>query len=149
VKKALQKHGIAPGKLRLEVPETALMFDTQSADGAIRSLHAIGVEICIDNFGTGYSSLGLVRGFAVTAVKIDRSLVSSCTNKRDCAAIVQAMGAMGRNLGLTVIAGGVETEEEKRLVASFGCDRAQGHLIGRPAEWAKIARPSSAIVSAE
>jgi len=143
VLRALQAHGITANKLRLEIPETALMFDAHAADRAVRALHAIGVEICIDNFGTGYSSLGLVRGFSASAVKIDRTLVSSCLNKRDCAAIVQAMGAMGRNLGLTVIAGGVETEDERRLVASLGCDRAQGHFIGRPVEWAKITRLAS------
>jgi len=148
VKKALQKHGIAPGKLRLEVPETALMFDTQSADGAIRSLHAIGVEICIDNFGTGYSSLGIVRGFSVQAVKIDKTLVSSCPNKRECAAIVHAMGSMAHDLGITVIAAGVETEEEKRLVASLGCERAQGMLIGEPMDWAAILALSGAKAAA-
>ena len=111
-----------------------------AADRTIRALHVLGVEIAIDNFGTGYSSLGLVRGFSAQAVKIDRSMVSSCPNKRECAAIVQAVGAMARSLGITVIAGGVETEEERRAVASLGCDRAQGNLIGRPADWARIAK---------
>ena len=147
--KALQAHAIEPQKLRLDVAETALMFDTEAADRAIRALQAIGVEIAIDNFGTGYSSLGLVRGFAVKAVKIDRSLVSGCTSKRDCAAIVEAMGSMGKSLGLTVIAAGVETEEERRLVASLGCDRAQGHLFGKPVDWARIARSESATATAE
>ena len=146
--KCLERHGIEPKKLRLEIPETALTYDAAASDRSVRSLHAIGVEIAIDNFGTGYSSLGLVRGFAVNAVKIDRSLVSSCPNKRDCAAIVQALGALGKSLGLTIIAGGVETEEERRIVASLGCDRAQGHLIGRPVEWAKITREKSGTVRA-
>jgi len=65
--------------------------------------------------------------------------VSGCPNKRECAAIVGAVGALARNLGLTVIASGVETEEEKAIVASLGCDRAQGLLIGRAVEWAQIA----------
>ena len=108
------------------------------ADRAVRALKELGVEIAIDDFGTGYSSLGLVRGFAVQAVKIDRSMVSSCPNKRECAAIVSAVGAMAKSLGLTVIASGVETEEEKRLVQSLGCERAQGMLIGKPGEWAEI-----------
>jgi EAL domain-containing protein (putative c-di-GMP-specific phosphodiesterase class I) len=114
------------------------MNESDVADRAVRSLQALGVEIAIDNFGTGYSSLGLVRGFSVQAVKIDKSLVSSCPNKRECAAIVGAVGAMARNLGLTVVAAGVETEEEKKIVASLGCDRAQGNLIGKPVDWAQI-----------
>jgi EAL domain-containing protein (putative c-di-GMP-specific phosphodiesterase class I) len=66
-------------------------------------------------------------------------MVSGCANKRDCAAIVGAVGGMAKSLGLTVIAAGVETEEEKQLVASLGCDRVQGNLIGRPMDWAQIA----------
>jgi EAL domain-containing protein (putative c-di-GMP-specific phosphodiesterase class I) len=104
----------------------------------VRGLQRLGVEVAIDNFGSGYSSLGLVRGFSVTAVKIDKTLVSSCTNKRECAAIVEAVGAMAKTLGITVIAAGVETEEEKRLVQSLGCERAQGMLVGRPAGWSEI-----------
>jgi predicted signal transduction protein with EAL and GGDEF domain len=135
---ALQAHGIAPTRLRLEIAETSLMSESDTADRALRALQALGVEIAIDNFGTGYSSLGLVRGFAVQAVKIDKSLVSSCPSKRECAAIVHAVGSMARDLGISVIAAGVETEEEKKLVASLGCDRAQGMLIGRPVDWAQI-----------
>ena len=130
---------IAAAKLRLEIAEPALMQESDATDRTMRALQALGVEIAIDNFGTGYSSLGLVRGFSVQAVKIDKSLVSSCPNKRECAAIVGAVGAMAKNLGLTVIASGVETEEEKKLVASLGCDRAQGLLIGRAVDWAQIA----------
>ena len=136
---SLRAHGVAPSRLRLEIAEPTLMHDSEPADRTIRALQALGVQVAIDNFGTGYSSLGLVRGFAVQAVKIDKSLVSSCTHKRDCAAIVGAVGAMAKNLGLTVIASGVETEDEKKLVASLGCDRAQGNLIGRPVDWSQIA----------
>jgi diguanylate cyclase (GGDEF)-like protein/PAS domain S-box-containing protein len=138
--KALQAQAIPATKLRLEISEPALMIESDSADRAIRALQALGVEIAIDNFGTGYSSLGLVRGFSVQAVKIDKSLVSSCPNKRDCAAIVHAVGTLAKNLGLTVIASGVETEEEKQLVTSLGCDRAQGMLIGKPMDWAHVGK---------
>jgi len=90
-----------------------------------------------------------VRGFSVAAVKIDRSLVSSCQNKRECAAIVQAVGAMARSLGISVIASGVETEEERDMVASLGCDRAQGLFIGKPVEWGAIATRQATSVPAE
>jgi diguanylate cyclase (GGDEF)-like protein/PAS domain S-box-containing protein len=140
VARALKDAGMAPRSLRVEVPETALMHANQSVDQAIRGLHGLGVAVAIDNFGTGYSSLGLVRGLPIQAVKIDRSLVSNCPNKKECAAIVQAVGGLGRSLGLTVIASGVETEEEKRLMESLGCVQAQGNFIGAPSDWTRIAQ---------
>jgi diguanylate cyclase (GGDEF)-like protein/PAS domain S-box-containing protein len=136
--RALQSHSIPAQKLRFEIPETALMAESDATGRAVRALQAIGVEIAVDNFGSGYSSLGLVRGFSVAAVKVDKTLVSSCPNKRECAAIVQAVSAMARSLGFSVIAAGVETEEEKRLVQSLGCDRAQGLLFGKPMGWAEV-----------
>jgi diguanylate cyclase (GGDEF)-like protein len=139
ITEALKAHAVDPARLRIEIAEPALMHETDAADRTVRALQAMGVQTAIDNFGTGYSSLGLVRGFAVQAVKIDKSLVSSCPNKRECAAIVGAVGALAKNLGLTVIASGVETEEERRIVASLGCDRAQGNLVGIPVEWSQIA----------
>ena len=135
---ALSAHGLPAKKLRVEIAETALMVESEATERSVRALQRLGVEIAIDNFGSGYSSLGLVRGFSVNAVKLDRSLVSGCAHKRECAAIVSAVGAMAGSLGLTVIASGVETEEEKRLVQSLGCERAQGMLIGKPGEWAEI-----------
>jgi EAL domain-containing protein (putative c-di-GMP-specific phosphodiesterase class I) len=135
---ALRTHGQPAHRLRFEIPEMALMGDSEGLHRTVRGLQRLGVEVAIDNFGSGYSSLGLVRGFSVTAVKIDKTLVSSCINKRECAAIVEAVGAMAKTLGITVIAAGVETEEEKRLVQSLGCERAQGMLVGRPAGWSEI-----------
>jgi EAL domain-containing protein (putative c-di-GMP-specific phosphodiesterase class I) len=139
VANAMRAYGVPASSLRVEINETALLGESGAADRTVRALKALGVGVAIDNFGTGYSSLGLVRGFSVQAVKIDRSMVSSCPNKRECAAIVQAVGAMARQLGLIVIASGVETEEERRLVASLGCHRAQGNLIGKPSDWSRIA----------
>jgi diguanylate cyclase (GGDEF)-like protein/PAS domain S-box-containing protein len=134
----LQRHGIPAKKLRFEMSETALVADSELVGRMVRSLQAIGIEIAIDNFGSGYSSLGLVRGYSATAVKIDKSLVSSCPNKRECAAIVQAVSAMAKTLGLIVIAAGVETEEERRVVQSLGCERAQGMLVGKPMDWREV-----------
>lgn len=145
IETAIRAHGVPPKSVRIEIPETALMAESDKTDRAVRGLQRLGVQVAIDNFGTGYSSLGLVRGFSVNAVKIDRSLVSSCENKRECAAIVEAVGTMARTLGITVIAAGVETEEERRMVAALGCDRAQGTYIGKPVEWAQIAASRSEV----
>jgi diguanylate cyclase (GGDEF)-like protein/PAS domain S-box-containing protein len=139
ISRALKKHGVEGTRVRLEIAETALMQESDTADRTLRAFKAIGLHTAIDNFGSGYSSLGLLRGFAVQAVKIDRSLVSGCLDKRECVAIVGAVGALAKNLGLTVVASGVETEEEKALVTALGCDRAQGTLMGRPVDWAHIA----------
>jgi diguanylate cyclase (GGDEF)-like protein/PAS domain S-box-containing protein len=143
--KELQTHGIAADKLRLEIPEAALMSESDAIDRTVRSLQGLGVKLAIDNFGTAYSSLGLVSGFPVHAVKIDRALVSGCPNKRECAAIVHAVSAMARDLGLTVIASGVETEEERRLVTSLGCEHAQGILVGKPVDASAISIAAAAV----
>jgi diguanylate cyclase (GGDEF)-like protein/PAS domain S-box-containing protein len=144
VAEMLQIHGVPPEKVRIEIPEPALLVESDAIDRSVRALQKLGVQVAIDNFGTGYSSLGLVRGFAVQAVKIDKSLVSSCVDKPDCAAIMQAVGSMAHNLGLVVVASGVETPEERYLVASLGCDRGQGMLIGKPVSWIEIARATAA-----
>ncbi|HLX24342.1 MAG TPA: EAL domain-containing protein [Usitatibacter sp.] len=136
--RALKTHGIAADKVRIEIPEPALMTESDAIDRSVSALQELGVHVAIDNFGTGYSSLGLVRGFAVQAVKIDKSLVSSCVDKPECAAIMQAVGSMAHNLGLVVVAAGAETAEERYLIASLGCDRAQGLLIGEPVGWSEI-----------
>jgi diguanylate cyclase (GGDEF)-like protein/PAS domain S-box-containing protein len=135
---ALQAHGIAPDRLRLEITESALMADSEAADATLRRLMALGVKLALDDFGTGYSSLGLVRGLPLHAVKIDKSLVSACPTKRECAAIVQATSAMAKALGITLIAEGVETEEQREVMRSLGCASAQGYLYGKPSDWAGV-----------
>jgi len=141
--RALEAHAIPADKIRVEIPEPALMVESEAIGRCVGGLQELGIHIAIDNFGTGYSSLGLVRGFSVQAVKIDKSLVSSCVDKSECAAIMQAVGSMAHNLGLVVVASGVETPEERYLIASLGCDRAQGILIGKPVSWLEIAKPGS------
>ena len=132
-------HGIEPQRLRIEITEPTLMNDSDSMSRVIRALRAAGVELAVDNFGTGYSSLGLVRGLPVQVVKIDKSLVSYCPNKRECAAIVQAAAAMSRALGIRVVALGVETGEQCETMRALGCDAVQGYLPGRPMDAAGIA----------
>jgi diguanylate cyclase (GGDEF)-like protein/PAS domain S-box-containing protein len=138
VQKTLEEHGIPPRLLRLEVTEITLMQDSDVANRAIKTLRSLGVEIAIDDFGTGYSSLGLVRGLPIQVVKIDKSMVSSCLNKKECAAIVQATSAMARALAIRLVAEGIETDEQKRLMKSLGCDAGQGFLFSTPVEPEKV-----------
>jgi diguanylate cyclase (GGDEF)-like protein len=132
---ALQAHNVAPGRLRVEITEASLMTDSEATERTLRSLKALGLEVALDNFGTGYSSLGLVRGLPIHALKIDRSLVSACPTKRECAAIVQAAAAMARALNLRLIAEGIETQEQREMMLSLGCSSGQGFLYGRPTDW--------------
>ena len=134
-----QKHAVPPSSVRIEVQEPTLLQDSDTIPRAILAFRALGCEIAIDNFGTGYSSLGLVRGIPVQVVKIDKSLVSYCPNKRECAAIVQACSAISRNLGIRVVAEGIETEEQLATMRSLGCDSLQGYYVSRPVEAAAIA----------
>jgi EAL domain-containing protein (putative c-di-GMP-specific phosphodiesterase class I) len=92
----------------------------------------MGLRISVDDFGTGYSSLGHLKDLPIDKVKIDRSFVHDLPANRDSAAITRAIIQMGRSLGLTVIAEGVETEAQRELLASQGCDELQGMLISPP-----------------
>jgi diguanylate cyclase (GGDEF)-like protein/PAS domain S-box-containing protein len=139
VARLLREHGVHPARLRVEITEPTLMQDSEMAARALRALSVLGVQLAIDNFGTGYSSLGLVRGLPIHAVKIDKSLVSYCPSKRECAAIVQAAAAMSRALGIRVVAEGVETAEQMESVRALGCDSVQGYFVARPVDAAGIA----------
>jgi EAL domain-containing protein (putative c-di-GMP-specific phosphodiesterase class I) len=145
VARLLDLYGIEPRRLRLEITEPTLMQESEVAHRAIRALHTLGVELAIDNFGTGYSSLGLVRGLPIQVVKIDRSLVSSCITRRECAAMVQAAVAMAKVLGIRVVASGVETEEQRSAMRALGCDAIQGYLVARPMEASGVAAITSAV----
>ena len=134
-----EKRQVPPSSVRIEVQEPTLLQDSDAIPRAILAFRALGCEIAIDNFGTGYSSLGLVRGIPVQVVKIDKSLVSYCPNKRECAAIVQACSAISRNLGIRVVAEGIENEEQLATMRSLGCDGLQGYFVSRPTDAAGIA----------
>jgi diguanylate cyclase (GGDEF)-like protein/PAS domain S-box-containing protein len=139
VELVLARHGVQPTRLRLEITEATLLQEPDVVQRALVGLRALGVEIAIDAFGLGYSALGLMRGLPVNVVKIDKSLVSACPNKRECAAMVQAASALSRGLGMRLVAGGVETEEQRQSVRTLGCDGMQGYFAARPTDAAGIA----------
>ena len=138
--KIVRDRGFDPTRLQLEVTENALF----NADGVVacslRDLRAAGVKIALDDFGTGYSSLAHLRRLEVDKVKIDRSFVQYLGQSADSAAIVQAVANIGKTLGLTVTAEGVETEEQRRFLASTGCTELQGFLFSRPLDNAAIVK---------
>ena len=132
VKVALERHGLAPSQLCLEITETALIEETAEARETLEALAALGVHIALDDFGTGYSSLAHLRQFPVDVLKIDRSFVERVeTNDRE-QQIVAAVTAMAHVLNMVVIAEGIETPGQLTQLTNLGCDFAQGYLLARP-----------------
>lgn len=121
-----------PEQLKIELTETALISDMEDAVTKITALKAYGIRFSLDDFGTGYSSLSYLRYLPLEQLKIDRSFISRIPGNTNDAAIVQAIIAMGHSLGLTIIAEGVETEEQLVFLSNLGCDAYQGFLLSKP-----------------
>ena len=130
---------IDPRLVELEVTESVIVESSGGAREAIDELDALGVGIVIDDFGTGYSGLTYLKRLPIAKVKIDQSFVRDLTVDPDDAAIVTAIVAMGRSLGVDVVAEGVETEEQATALSLLGCPVAQGYLLGRPMPAAEAA----------
>jgi diguanylate cyclase (GGDEF)-like protein len=132
VVESLSANGLDPGCLALEITEGVIMHDVRHATRMLADLTAMGVEVHIDDFGTGYSSLEALHDLPFDALKIDRSFVSRLTGNARSRELVRTIVTMGLNLNLKVIAEGVETEDEHRLVRELNCTHAQGYLFSRP-----------------
>jgi EAL domain-containing protein (putative c-di-GMP-specific phosphodiesterase class I) len=118
--------------LCLELTESVLMSDAARTIKSLTDLKALGVTLSVDDFGTGYSSLAYLEQFPVDELKIDRSFIHNLTVRSDKRTLVAAMVAMGRALGLQVVAEGVETTAQLHAVRELGCDLAQGYLFATP-----------------
>ncbi|WMJ68369.1 bifunctional diguanylate cyclase/phosphodiesterase [Stenotrophomonas sp. 24(2023)] len=132
VQATLQRHGIAPQKLTLEITETTAMRDVEASLAILNALSAMGVHIAIDDFGTGYSSLLYLKRMPATELKIDRAFVHDLERNEEDAAIVSSIIALGRTLQLQVVAEGVETQAQRDYLSALGCDQLQGYHLGRP-----------------
>jgi predicted signal transduction protein with EAL and GGDEF domain len=132
VRRALDESGVVPSRLMLEITEGVLIDNPEEVLKRIEQLRAIGVRIALDDFGSGYSSLGYLQRFPFDKLKIDRSFVSTLGRSPNAAVIIQAIVALGRALGVTVVVEGVETEEQRVLLRLAGCDEMQGFLFARP-----------------
>jgi diguanylate cyclase (GGDEF)-like protein len=131
VQRLLSRFDLPPSVLELEITESALLADPIRTNGVLQELHRIGVGISIDDFGTGYSSLSYLRRMPVDELKIDKSFVTDMALDENAALIVRSTIDLGRNLGLRVVAEGVETREVWEQLAALGCHVAQGYFFGR------------------
>lgn len=139
VSTALERSGLAPERLHIEITETAFMQASRSLVQDLRRLREIGVGIALDDFGTGYSSLSLLRDFPVSTVKIDKSFIGPLLQDRDALAIVRAVIGMCRDLEIPVVAEGVETNAQADRLRMLGCSHGQGYLFGRPRQAGRAA----------
>ena len=140
VHRALSLAGVAAGLIELEVTESCLMSDPEEAVRLLANLRAAGLKISIDDFGTGYSSLSYLTRLPLNSLKIDRSFVQAAAASSEAASIVRAIIDMAHNLHFTVIAEGVETEEQVAFLRRHGCDQGQGYYFDRPVPAAELAR---------
>jgi EAL domain-containing protein (putative c-di-GMP-specific phosphodiesterase class I) len=129
----LQCAGLSSDRLELEITEGVLIGNTERALHVLRGFKALGVRIALDDFGTGYSRLDYLRRFHFDAIKIDRSFMHGLRSDTEPDMIVRSIVALCRSLRQRVTAEGVETAEQLKMLADYGCDMVQGHLIGRPA----------------
>ncbi len=137
VSAVLERTGLPPERLELEITEGALLDDTENVLETLHALRAMGVRISMDDFGTGYSSLSYLQKFPFSKIKIDRSFVSG--SDADSQAILRAVSGLGTNLGMAITAEGVETAEQLSRIKGENCTHVQGYLTGKPMNAAQMA----------
>ncbi len=150
VDEALAASGMSPVLLQLEVTESMVMRNVSRAIKVLNAIQSRGIRLAIDDFGTGYSSMSLMKQFPIDTIKIDRSFVRDLDKDSEDQAIAQAIISMGKALGMTVVAEGVETAEQQSFLRNHACDEMQGFLFSKPVsprELAELLRSPPALAS--
>ena len=137
---ALARSGLTPDRLELEITEGVLLADNKATLSTLHSLRDIGVRFAMDDFGTGYSSLSYLRSFPFDKIKIDQSFVHNIFVGTEALSIIRAVTDLGRNLGMSTTAEGIETEEQLQQLRAEGCSEVQGFHLGRPMTAASVAQ---------
>jgi len=132
VAEILQSSQLEPGMLELEVTEGSVMENIDDAIEKLNMLQAMGIHLSVDDFGTGYSSLSYLRNLPIHSLKIDQSFILNIIDDQSTQAIVASTIYLAHQLGLDVVAEGVETEEQRELLQKWRCDVLQGYLISKP-----------------
>lgn len=143
IREALESNNVPPSRLEVELTEEIFIQNIEHNRDQLSKLHKLGVQLAIDDFGVGYSSLGYLRDFPVDLLKIDRSFITEVTERHDDAVITRAVINLAHNLGIRVVAEGVETMEQLVFLKSHRCDFAQGYLISRPVPAAALEKALS------
>jgi EAL domain-containing protein (putative c-di-GMP-specific phosphodiesterase class I) len=145
VTQTLQETGLDPAYVKLEITESVLMDLPEAVTPTLQALRALGLELSLDDFGTGYSSLSYLHRFPLDALKIDRAFVSRMDTQEESKAIIQTIITLAHQLGLYVVAEGVESAEQLRHLRALGCEYGQGYFVSRPLD----AKTISALIAAE
>jgi EAL domain-containing protein (putative c-di-GMP-specific phosphodiesterase class I) len=140
VMEVLEQHGDDPDVLELEITESVLMTDVQTSTSKLSNLRGLGVRIAMDDFGTGYSSLSYIARLPIDSLKIDRSFIAAMPRNAQDMAIVSAIITLAHSLNLKVVAEGVETAEQAKLLTLLKCNEAQGFLYSKPVPASEIER---------
>ncbi|QIL43960.1 EAL domain-containing protein [Acidovorax sp. HDW3] len=143
----LQRHGLPPASIELELTETLLVGQDDGVGGLLQRLHTAGVGLSLDDFGTGYSSLSYLAHFRLHTVKIDRSFVMNLQEGSRNHSLVRAIIAMAHSLHLKVVAEGVESAQQRAILQAEGCDFLQGYLLGRPMPLQELRRHPAQLAS--
>ena len=134
IRHVLRSTGLEPSALELEITESSVMDRSEASLGVLQQLRALGVRIVLDDFGTGYSSLAYLRQLPLDTIKVDRSFVTDLDVRDPNVGIIRAVVSLAHGLGITVVAEGIETEEQARRLRELGCDMGQGYVWAHPAE---------------
>jgi EAL domain-containing protein (putative c-di-GMP-specific phosphodiesterase class I) len=128
----VNKYGLDPSKLELEITESVLIDDMKTVFEKMEELRDFGIRISIDDFGTGYSSLQYLKSLPADTLKLDKTFIDSAENDSSTKIIIETMIGMSKKLGFETVAEGVETKEQLEILENMGCDIIQGYYLGKP-----------------
>src|SRR5204863_1705952 len=132
----LYETSIVPNFLKLALTESTIMDDTEAALAVLKQIQAMNIKLHMDDFGTGYSSLSCLQQFPLDGLKIDRQFVSGIATRADHAAVLRAIVQLAHNLKIPLVAEGIETLDQIKVLDSLGCDQAQGYFFAKPMDTA-------------